>query len=80
MTWQGGTRQRADLQIFRKANINVGAGTIFHFYPPKIESMLARLERDFKNKPVTQIRRTYFIVRLNNGAYEFLVSRQIYFE
>jgi hypothetical protein len=80
MTWQGGTRQNADLEIFRKANINVGAGTIFHFYPAKTESLLARLERDFKNKSVALIRRTYFIVRSNKGIYEFAVSRQIYFE
>jgi hypothetical protein len=80
MTWQGGTRQAADLQLFGKANINIGAGTLFHFYPAKTESLLARLERDFKNKSVAQIRRTYFIVQSNDDGYEFVVSRQIYFE
>ena len=80
MTWQGGTRQAADLQIFGKANINIGAGTIFHFYPAKTESLLARLERDFKDKSVAQIRRTYFIVQSNDDGYAFVVSRQIYFE
>ena len=79
MTWQGGTRRKGDIELFRKAGIDIGAGTILHFYPRKSESMLARLERNFKKRPVDQIRRTYFIVRRSNKGYKFIVSRQLYF-
>lgn len=80
MTWQGGTRRRADLELFRQAGVDIGAGTIFHFYPPKTETLLARLERDFKNRDADEIRRTYFITRRAENGYEFVVSRQTYFE
>ncbi len=33
MTWQGGGRRLADLQLLRKGGIEPGAGTLFHFYP-----------------------------------------------
>lgn len=80
MTWQGGTRRKADLELFRKAGVDIGAGTIFHFYPAKTEAMLARLEREFKNRNVDEIRRTYFLTRRADEGYEFVVSRQTYFE
>ena len=50
MTWQGGSRKQADLQLFRKAGIEVGEGVIFHFYPKEIEDRLARLELAFRNR------------------------------
>jgi hypothetical protein len=79
MIWQGGTRRDADIELFRNAGVNITTELIFHFYPPKTESLLARLERDFKKRPVDQIRRTYFIVRRANKGYRFIVSRQTVF-
>ena len=79
MTWQGGGRRKTDLELFQKVGINVGSGLIFHFYPNKTELMLARLERDYRKRPIKQIRRTYFVVRRKRSAYEFVVARQSYF-
>lgn len=79
MTWQGGGRKQADLQIFRKAGIEVGAGLIFHFYPKETEDRLARLELAYRNKRANDIRRTYFTVnRADGGGYEFVVAHQTF--
>ncbi len=79
MTWQGGNRREADSKLFRKAGIDVGRDLILHFYPPKTEGLLARLERDKSRKPVEQISRTYFVVqKARSGGYEFVVTRLTY--
>ncbi|MFN0195114.1 MAG: hypothetical protein ACKVT0_00080 [Planctomycetaceae bacterium] len=81
MTWQGGDRKKADMQLIekaRKAGVQVGEGLIFHFYPPQIEAMLADIERKYRNKKPDEIRRTYFAVRGSNNDYEFYVSRQTF--
>jgi len=78
MTWQGGGRKQADLQIFRKAGIEVGAGLIFHFYPKETEDRLARLELAYRNRAAREIRRTYFSVNPADGGYEFSVAHQTY--
>jgi hypothetical protein len=80
MTWQGGGRRLADLQLLRKGGIEPGAGTLFHFYPAEVENALARLEFDFGKRKADQIRRTYFGVKsLPGGQYEFHVTRQTAF-
>lgn len=80
MTWQGGQRRFADAQLFQRAGINVpGDAPLFHFYPPDVEAALAQLERDFRGRPVTQIKRTYFhVTRQPQAGYRFEVSRQLY--
>jgi len=78
MTWQGGGRKQADLQIFRKAGIDVGNGVIFHFYPKETEDRLAQLERAYRNRVANDIRRTYFSVERAKSGYEFTVSHQTY--
>ena len=78
MTWQGGSRKQADLQLFRKAGIEVGEGVVFHFYPKEIEDRLARLELAFRNRRANDIRRTYFSVNRGDGDYEFSVAHQTY--
>lgn len=80
MTWQGGSRKIADLQMFQKAGINVGVGVILQFYPKETENRLALLERDYKKRRADEIRRTYFAVRpAEGGGYEFYVTGQTYF-
>ena len=81
MTWQGGERRKADIALFRKAGADIGGAIVFHFYPPQTEAMLARLERDYRNRPADQIRRTYFVVRRTGSGFEyaFEVTRQTYF-
>ncbi|HEY3969377.1 MAG TPA: hypothetical protein VGM05_32795 [Planctomycetaceae bacterium] len=78
MTWQGGGRKQADLQIFRKAGIDVGEGAMFHFYPKATEDKLARLELAYRNRAAREIRRTYFAVERTDGGYEFSVVHQTY--
>jgi hypothetical protein len=75
-TWQGGERQQADLKLFQKAGINVGKGTIYHFYPPRLEEVLATLEFNYAKRKAKEIRRTYFVVEKQGGAYGFKVTRQ----
>ena len=80
MTWQGGNRRAADLKLFERAGIDAAQRLILQFIPPDSENTLATLERDHRNRPVEQIRRTYFGVRRAGQGYEFFVSRQIYFQ
>ena len=78
MTWQGGGRKEADLQLFRKAGVEVGQGVIFQFYPKPAEDTLARLEFEYKKRRAEEIRRTYFEVTPKDGGYVFQVIRQTY--
>ena len=79
MTWQGGERRSADVQLFAKAKVEVRSDTIiFHFYPKKTENELAQLEANYRNRPVAQIRRTYFSVEPEGSAYRFSIYRQIF--
>jgi hypothetical protein len=78
LTWQGGARKSADLQLFQRAGIDVGSGVIFQFYAKATENQLARLELDYKNRKAEEIRRTYFVVNRTSAGYEFAVSNQTY--
>jgi hypothetical protein len=78
MTWQGGGRKQADLQIFRKAGIDVGSGLMFHFYPKETEDKLARLELAYRKRAAREIRRTYFAVNRVDNGYDFTVVHQTY--
>jgi len=81
MTWQGGDRRSADVELFKRSAVKVEADTvIFHFYPKATEQKLARLELDYRGRPLTQIRRTYFSVESAQGGYQFSVVRQVYFQ
>lgn len=78
-TWQGGGRRTADIELFRKAGIDVGGAPIFHFYPKETEEMLAKREVEYRNRPTRDIRRTYFAVEPRGARFEFVVTRQAYF-
>lgn len=78
MTWRGGGRKQADLQLFQKAGIAVGGGMIFHFYPKDIENRLAHLELNYRKRRANDIRRTFFVVNKADGGYEFSVTNQTY--
>ena len=80
MTWQGGARRRADLQLFQRAKIEPGASVLMQFYPPQVEKQLSRLELDFKKRQLKEIRRTYFSTNPTETGYEFFVTRQTYFK
>jgi hypothetical protein len=79
-TWQGGKRRQADVQLFTKAGVPIGSDTIiFHFYPPDTENMLALKERAYRDRPVRQIRRTFFTVVPSKDGFDFDVTRQVYY-
>jgi hypothetical protein len=79
-TWQGGKRRQADVQLFTNAGVPLGADTvIFHFYPPATENMLATKERGYRDRPVRQIRRTFFMVVPTSSGFDFEVTRQAYY-
>jgi hypothetical protein len=79
-TWQGGKRRQADVELFTNAGVPIGPDTIiFHFYPPETENLLAVKERDFRNRPVRQIRRTFFAVVPSDNGFSFEVTRQVYY-
>ena len=77
MNWTGGEREKADIELLTNAGVpNPAQGRILHFYHPETEQMLARLELEYGNKPVDQIRRTQFQVRKAGSSYEFVVVSQ----
>ncbi|MCY2966184.1 MAG: hypothetical protein NT069_21565 [Planctomycetota bacterium] len=77
-TWQGGNRKQADVQLFRKAGIDVGNAPLLHFYPKQTEDALAQLEFKYRNRKASEIRRTFFEVNPSKAGYDFEVVRQTY--
>ncbi|MGE3315538.1 MAG: hypothetical protein AB7O26_10520 [Planctomycetaceae bacterium] len=78
-TWQGGQRRGADLQLLQKAGLQADGGVIFHFYPAETEKMLAEAEVKYRNRPVKDIRRTYFTVSSSREGHTFEVANQAYY-
>ncbi|MEQ9408332.1 MAG: hypothetical protein RIK87_11425 [Fuerstiella sp.] len=77
MNWEGGDRVKADLELLTKAGVpDAASGKVLHFYDPATEQMMARLEQEYGNKPLEQIRRTYFEVKRSGNGYEFVVVNQ----
>lgn len=77
MSWQGGERRKADLELIGRAGLKVPfETTVLHFYPPETEQVLARLERDYLNRQAAQIKRTYFAVERDGAGYKFVVTGQ----
>jgi len=77
-TWQGGSRKQADVQLFRKAGIEVGGAPLLHFYPKATEDALAQLEFKYRQRKASEIRRTFFEVIQTKAGYDFEVVRQTY--
>jgi hypothetical protein len=79
MTWQSGERRAADVKLLSRAGVQVTRQSIiFHFYPKKIEQLLAQTEFNYRKKPPQEIRRTYFLVQQRGKGYAFEVTRQTY--
>lgn len=77
MSWKGGDRIKADIELLEKAGIpDPASGMIVHFYAPETEQLLARLEKSYGGKKPDEIRRTFFEIRKDGGGYEFFVSSQ----
>ena len=76
--WQGGGRKEADVKLFAKAGLDASELPILHFYPSATEQALLRLEQAHANRPLKDVRRTYFEVKPSGGGYEFKVTNQSY--
>ena len=78
MIWQGGGRKAADVKLFAKAGIDASDLPILHFYPPRTEQALLRLEQGHAGRPLSDVRRTYFEVTPGGDGYAFRVTQQSY--
>jgi hypothetical protein len=76
--WQGQGRKTSDLELLRKAGIEVGDKPIIQFYPPGVEDVLARLEVSYKGRQPGEIRVTRFRVVPKGATYGFEVMDQQY--
>lgn len=74
--WQSGARKGSDLELLRRAGIEVGERPIFQFYPKEVEEELSQLEFRFKGRRPSEIRFTRFRVVPNSDGYGFEVVAQ----
>ncbi len=74
--WQGQGRKGSDLVLLRRANLSVGSSPIFHFYPARVEQILARKEVEFRGLQPMEIRMTRFRLVGQGGNYTFDVVAQ----
>jgi hypothetical protein len=74
--WQGAGRKGHDLELLRRAGINVGNNDIFQFFPKSVEDQLIAAEVAFKGRQPAEIRRTVFTVVARGNGYAFQVVSQ----
>lgn len=77
MTWQGGSRRLADIELLKANGIDTSNVTIMQFYPKETEAMMVKLELEYANRKTDEIRRTYFTIESEGTGYRFRVARQI---
>lgn len=79
MTWRGGPLQGADLELLARAGISTEGRVVVQFYPPQVESELARLEKERAGgRKIKSIHKTIFGVKLQQSGYTFYVVDQQY--
>ena len=76
LTWRAGDRQKADLQLAKRAGIENPLAVI-QLIPAPLEQKLAELERAYKGLPPDRIISTQFKLRNRGQGWEFYVARQI---
>jgi hypothetical protein len=74
--WQSNTRKGSDVELLRRANVDVGESPIFHFYPKAIEDRLAQYEARYRGRQPIEIKATRFSVVSRGGSYDFAVLAQ----
>lgn len=79
LVWTRGDLVQADIELFKRAGIDVGSRTIIKFVPAATDSQLAKLEVGYKGRAVKDIRRTRFGIKPGGRAFEFYVIDQTYF-
>lgn len=82
MLWTSGALKRFDKQLLTAAGINVQGRITVQFYSPKVENILANLEKSYweskGKKSVKQVKRTVFGVRRKGNGFEYYVISQLY--
>lgn len=74
--WRGEGRRAADLELLRKADVQVQRGIIVQFVPADVERTLAALEKSYVDRDPKDITRTLFGVRKTSSGYAFFVMSQ----
>jgi hypothetical protein len=74
--WQGQGRKGSDVELLRKAGIEVGDKPILQFVPAEMEQVLLRLEQAYRGRKSSEIRVTRFQVVARGGGYGFEVVDQ----
>jgi hypothetical protein len=73
--WQGAGRKASDVELLRRAGVEVGEN-VLQFYPPGVEERLARLEISYRGRQPSEIRVTRFQVVPAANGYDFKVIAQ----
>ncbi len=76
LSWTRGELVEADRTLLALADIESGDRPILHFLPQAVERDLARLETEFEGLTPSQIARTQFGLRIEDGAWTFFVLEQ----
>lgn len=74
--WQGRGRKGSDIELMKKAGIEVGEKPILQFYPKGVEDTLAQLEVSYRGRQPGEIRVTRFRVVPQGASYGFEVIDQ----
>jgi hypothetical protein len=77
MTWRGGTLQKFDQNLLRKAGINIANRLLMQFYPEDLENDLAIMEKahaDKQNKVLSEYLKTVFELKPKGSTWEFAVT------
>ncbi len=77
MTWRQGRLKDADKTLLARAGISTTGKIQAQFFPPALENMLAKIERDYAPElSVEKIAKTVFGLRPVGTKYEFYVVEQ----
>ena len=74
--WQGRGRKPSDIELFKRAGVEIGDENVFQFYSPETERRLAELEVRYKGRSPGEIRITRFQVVAKGSSYDFAVVAQ----
>jgi hypothetical protein len=74
--WQGRGRKPSDIELFKRAGVDIGDENVFQFYSPETERRLAELEVRYKGRSPGEIRITRFQVVPKGSTYDFSVVAQ----
>ncbi|HUG66875.1 MAG TPA: hypothetical protein VMM76_03920 [Pirellulaceae bacterium] len=77
MTWRGGSLQKFDQNLLRKAGVNISNRLLMQFYPEAVEDQLAWIEKahaDKQNKTLQEYLKTVFELKPKGSSWEFVVA------